>query len=166
MPGPLGSSPELMELTLRDATSADADSVRRIVFAVLEEYGLRPDPDGVDADLVDPAAYYRAPGGSFFVLTTGESEVVGCGGLYPLTTEEAEIRKMYLLPAVRGLGLGKRLLERLIETARAAGFRRVSLETASVLREAIALYQRRGFVPADHEPNVQRCDRAFVLDLT
>ena len=97
--------------------------------------------------------------------------VVGCGGLYPLSDHEAAIRKMYLLPMARGHGLGGALLQSLIEAARAKGVHRLSLETKSVLHEAIALYRRFGFTetplvsPHTDLPATPRADRAFALDL-
>lgn len=149
---------------MRPAAPADGPAIRRIVFAVLEEYGLTPDPAGADADLDDIQANYLDRGGAFHVVVA-DGAIVGCGGLYPLADGTAEIRKMYLLPAARGHGLGSAMLERLLDDARARGFRRVTLETASVLREAIALYRKRGFVVVEHENRVKRCDLAFALEL-
>lgn len=73
---------------------------------------------------------------------------------------------MYLTPAVRGKGLGRRLLEDLLAMARSRGHRRVVLDTASVLKEAIALYRSRGFQPYDNPDRVQRCDQSMFLKLT
>jgi putative acetyltransferase len=72
---------------------------------------------------------------------------------------------MYFLPEARGRGYGRRLLEELIALARARGFRRLTLDTASVLHEAIALYRRMGFVPFQPANMPQRCDQAYVLHL-
>jgi GNAT superfamily N-acetyltransferase len=139
--------------------------IRALVFSVLREYGLSPDPDGTDADLDDVAQNYFDRGGTFRVLVSPAEEVVGCGGLYPLDAEEVEIRKMYFLPEVRGLGLGRALLNELIVTAQERGFRRIVLETASVLKEAISLYARFGFRAVQRDHMARRCDQAYVLDL-
>jgi putative acetyltransferase len=72
---------------------------------------------------------------------------------------------MYLLPGARGRGLGRRLLRELVEGARDRRVKRVVLETASVLREAIVLYRASGFVPVRREHLARRCDQAYVLDL-
>jgi GNAT superfamily N-acetyltransferase len=149
----------------RDARRGDEPEVRRIVFAVLAEYGLSPDPAGTDADLVDLVASYVNRGGAFRIVENEQGEIVGCGGLYRLSEAEAEIRKMYLLPAVRGQGIGRALLEDLIAAARQRGCSRVSLETASVLKEAMALYRRFGFVETHRDDLARRCDKAFALDL-
>ena len=118
-----------------------------------------------DADLQDIASSYLKRGGVFRVLVDDSGAVVGCGGLYPLTNGEAEIRKMYFLPSARGKGYGRRLLDELLAEARKRGYRRVVLETASQLREAIALYRSAGFKPYQREHLACRCDQAFALDL-
>ena len=148
----------------RDFKRDDAIDVRRIVTSVLREYGLSPECGGIDADLDDIQGSYIDRGGMFLVIESGAA-VAGCGGLYPLDTDEAEIRKMYLLPDARGHGLGRQLLQQLLDGARAGGFRRVTLETASVLKEAIGLYQSFGFRKVRREHYAGRCDQAYALNL-
>jgi GNAT superfamily N-acetyltransferase len=150
---------------LRAATNGDADEVRRLVFAVLEEYGLRGDPEGTDSDLDDVEGNYARAGGLFDVAVDDAGRIVGTVGLFPLREGVCELRKMYLLPEVRGKGLGRRLLDHALARARALGFRRVELETAGVLVEAIRLYERAGFRPIPSDHLASRCDRAFALDL-
>ena len=72
---------------------------------------------------------------------------------------------MYLATASRGHGFGRRLLEHALSRARELGFSRVVLETASVLREAVALYERYGFRRYKPEHVAARCDAAYFLDL-
>lgn len=153
------------EFRFREATAEDGPIIRSIVASVLAEYGLPSDPEGIDADLADVVSGYRDRGGSFRVLSDADGAIVGCGGLYPVTEKEAEIRKMYFLPPARGLGLGRRLLDDLIALATERGFERVVIETASVLKEAVSLYRRRGFVPFTHAHPAGRCDQAYVLEL-
>ena len=150
---------------LRPATSADGPAVRDLVFGVLREYGLKPDPADTDADLNDIEASYLARGGLFQVLETPDGRIIGSVGLYPLGPGVCELRKMYLAPAARGQGQGRRLLEHALAAARARGFRRIVLETATVLKEAIALYRRYGFQPYQADHVASRCDQTYALDL-
>jgi putative acetyltransferase len=154
------------DLIIRDASNADGAAIREIVYTVLEEYGLAPDPDGTDADLADLEGNYWKSGGVFRVVLSVEGSVVGCGGLFGVTSTEAELRKMYLLRAARGRGLGRLLLKQLIADARRLGYQRVVLETASVLAEAIALYRSAGFSPVPREHLSSRCDQAWMLSLS
>jgi GNAT superfamily N-acetyltransferase len=152
----------------RPATNADAKTVRSIVFAALQEYGLPPDPTSTDADLNDIEASYQRSGGLFDLLVDSTGVVVGSIGLVPTGGGRCELRKMYLAPSHRGRGLGKRLLRHALERAPQLGFRRVELETANVLRVAIGLYESFGFrvFDPDHlSAGPARADLAYYLDL-
>ena len=124
---------------------------------------MTPDTCGTDADLEDIEASYG--GGLFDLLLGDDDEIVGTVGLYRKSGTVVELRKMYLRKSARGKGHGKRLLEHGIAAARALGYRRIELETAAVLIEAIDLYRKYGFEPVDPENPTPRCDRAFALDL-
>jgi putative acetyltransferase len=150
---------------LRTATNADGGQIRDLVYAVLEEYGLKPDPESTDADLADIEQAYFASGGAFYVLEDRNGSIIGACGLYRIDERTCELRKMYLHRDYRGQGLGKRLLEDALIQARRRGFTRVVLETASVLKEAIALYQTYGFTPHEPDHMSARCDQAYILEL-
>ncbi len=154
------------ELRLRPATNADAEAVRSLVFGVLGEYGLAVDPTATDRDLFDIEAGYAARGGCFDVLVDENDRIVGSYGLYPLREGACELRKMYLERAFRGRGLGKAIMMRALEQARALGFARVELETAAVLVEAISLYKFFGFKPFTPDHMSCRCDQAMFLELS
>ena len=89
---------------IRDASNADEAAIREVVYSVLAEYGLAPDPGGTDADLADLEGNYWNSGGVFHLVLSPEGSPVGCAGLFRLSSTEAELRKMYLLPAARGRG--------------------------------------------------------------
>lgn len=152
------------DISFREAHDGDGASVRGVVFSVLEEYGIQPSPDTTDADLFGIDSFYWSRGGMFEVLVDSEGAVVGTFGLVPMSDGVAELRKMYLSPEFRGKGIGKLTLSRAIEKARAMGFSKLYLETATPLKEAIALYESFGFRPTD-EVHASRCDRAYTLDL-
>lgn len=150
---------------LRLAAASDGAAVQTLVFGILQEYGLRADPDGVDADLSDVNRHYFALGGWFAVLTDSRGTIVGTAGLHPVEPGVVELRKMYLAKEHRGRGLGKALLLLAMAEARRLGFCRMILETASVLREAVALYRRHGFVVRPGSPCVCRCDMVMERNL-
>jgi putative acetyltransferase len=153
------------DVRIRAATNHDAWRIRRLVFATLGEYGLRPDPETTDADLTDIEASYLKSGGLFEVIEDAEGNLLGTVGLYPLDGETCELRKMYFAPRLRGRGLGRQVLERTVTAARRLGFKRMTLETASVLEQAIKLYTRFGFRPYESAHMSARCDQTFFLDL-
>lgn len=152
------------EVFARLATNADGESVRRLVFDVLREYGLNPDPEGTDADLKDIEGSYAQRGGVFEILEDSQGNLLGTVGLYPVDAETIELRKMYFASEARGRGLGSRTLQRMIETARILGYKKIYLETAGVLKEAVGLYRKFGFIETA-EKHSPRCDQAYFLNL-
>ena len=149
----------------RPACNGDADAVRALVFGVLREYGLAPDPAGTYADLNDIEAHYWRTGGWFLVVTDAGGGIVGTIALHRREGGTAELRKMYLAPTARGRGVGKSMLEQALTEARRRGYQRVILETAAVLREAVALYRHYGFQPIATAGLAPRCDLVMSLDL-
>jgi putative acetyltransferase len=77
-----------------------------------------------------------------------ESELVGCGAIKRLDAEHAELKSMRTSPELRGKGIGKRVLQFILNEARHRGYRRISLETGSMklFEPARALYEAHGFV--------------------
>jgi putative acetyltransferase len=151
---------------LRPATNADCQRVVDLVYTVLGEYGLQPDPQGTDADLNDIEQSYLQRGGVFYVLEGKDGSIIGSYGLYPMEAGACELRKMYLHRDYRGEGHGRRMLKDALAKAKQLGFKRITLETASVLKEAIRLYESYGFQPYRPDHLSCRCDQAYALDLT
>jgi putative acetyltransferase len=152
------------ELSIRSATNEDRDQIEELVFGILRSFDLALDREGTDRDLSDIESNYLDRGGVFEVVENRDGKIVGTVGLYPLDETTIELRKMYFDPSIRGRGLGKQLLTKMIEKAKNLGYLRVYLETASVLTRAVHLYESAGFKPVDvkHTP---RCDQAYVLEL-
>jgi len=101
---------------------------------------------GFDPKLSIPAdaAELRPPAGSL-VIARLRGRPVGCGALKFHGKRPCELKRMWIAPVARGLGVGRRLLAELEGQARAAGARMVRLETNRALREAIALYRSAGY---------------------
>jgi putative acetyltransferase len=89
----------------------------------------------------------RRPQMRFFAARAGV-ETVGCGGCW-LHDDYAEIKRVYVSPQARGLGLAKRLMDRIEDEARAAGMRIARLETGIHQPEAIGLYRKLGYALRD-----------------
>jgi GNAT superfamily N-acetyltransferase len=152
------------QLLFRPARAGDEPAIRELVFSSLKERGLPTDAH-TDADLDDVYEFYVAGGGDFRILATEAGAIVGSIGLKPVDKRTIELRKMYLHPAHRGHHHGKRMLEWAITRSRELGFKRITLETAAVLKEAISLYTSHGFKPYDGEKCSSRCDQTYELDL-
>ena len=96
----------------------------------------------------------RPPAGEFFVAYL-HGEAVGCGAIKHHPDGATDIKRMWIAPSARGLGLGRRLLEHLEAAARASGARVAHIETSAALTEALALYRSAGWTevaPFNDEP--------------
>lgn len=102
-------------------------------------------PDGFDVS--EAAGDHQAFGGTTgrFVVARSDGTAVGCGGLQTLADGAAEIKRMWVHPDWRGLGLAGRLLRRLEEEAAVGGHDVVRLDTNRTLTDAIAMYRRAGY---------------------
>ena len=143
-------------ISYRQATNSDGSNIRQIIFATLESYGLSLDTADTDKDLFDIELYY--PYNTFWVLLDQDDTIKGSFALFHWDHHNAEIRKMYFHPSIRGLGLGNWVMQFLILKAIEMGYRTLSLETASVLKEAISLYEKHQFVTACGDIHSHRCD--------
>jgi GNAT superfamily N-acetyltransferase len=88
---------------------------------------------------------FAPPSGTFLVVRYNEA-LVGCGGFKRDAGGAAYLKRMWIAPEARGLGLGKRLLKALEEKARSLGYSTVRLETERSLTEAQQLYRASGYV--------------------
>jgi putative acetyltransferase len=160
-----------IDVTFRRATNRDCEVAQRVVDDALREYGLGVILDGGDIDLTNIEAYYDARGGHFELLEGARGEVLGVLAWRPGGDRVMELKKLYLVPAARGRGLGRRALTRVVDAARAAGARSIVLETAAALKEANQLYTKFGFVQArgadagSFATLSEQCDLAYRLDL-
>ena len=150
---------------IRRATNDDCADVIKLVSSVLDEFHLPFDPEAKDADLTDIERTYFQSGGVFEVIEDKSGRMLGTYGLFPLNDITCELRKMYFLREIRGMGLGRAVLERAVAHARRLGFKTIVLETISVLERAIHLYTRFGFVPTTIEHPNARVDQRFMLEL-
>ena len=135
--------------TIRPWQPRDRDPAAALIASVLAEYGLAWEPTGADQDVIQVETAYWQGGGEFWVIET-EGTLVGTGAFYPI-----DIALGY-----RGQGLGKFLLQQLEGAIAARGFTEIWIETASVLQEAVCLYERNGYQPATGVETA-RCDRVY-----
>lgn len=150
------------DFQIRPWEQLDREEAAEIIRSALAEYGLPWEPSGADRDVFQVEDAYLAVGGEFWVIEQ-QGKLVGTGAYYPVERGEkaVEIRKMYLSSAVRGKGLGRYLLQELEKAIAKRGFQKIWIETASVLKEAVKLYESSGYQPATGV-ETKRCDRVYV----
>jgi DNA-binding MarR family transcriptional regulator/GNAT superfamily N-acetyltransferase len=144
-----------VEFTPVDFRSADAERCLQKYYAELA--ARFPDGFALHADDA-PAADEIAPPGGRMLLARLFGEPVGCGAIRTLEPGVGEIKRMWISPEVRGLGVGRRLLAELERVASELELRKVRLDTNGSLAEAIHLYRTCGYreIPAyNHNPYAQ-----------
>jgi DNA-binding MarR family transcriptional regulator/GNAT superfamily N-acetyltransferase len=145
-----------------DPASPVARSTLAAYFAELDERfesGFDPRQGGADDD-----AAMRAPDGVFLVMRS-DAAPIGCGGVLRVDDRSGEIKRMWVHPDWRGLGLGSRLLARLETAARDLGRDRIVLDTNATLLEAIAMYERAGYRSIERYNDNPYAQRWFAKDL-
>ncbi|MBA5686129.1 GNAT family N-acetyltransferase [Rugamonas apoptosis] len=90
---------------------------------------------------------YAAPEGQL-LLAWKDGEVVGCAALRQVDAQTCEMKRVYVRPAARGENLGRRLVQRILEAARDAGYSRLCLDVLPEFIAAQRLYASLGFVEA------------------
>lgn len=145
----------------RDGKLGDEKSVLEVVGIVLGQYGLALSEDNVDLDVTDLEKYYFNNNG-WFQVVEDNGKIVGSVGIYKIDDEECELRKMYLLEEYRGQGIGKRLIENALEKAKELGYSKITLQTNSLLKKAIPLYNKYGFKEDPEAEVCCRCDMAML----
>ncbi len=153
------------DFLIRGWTASDRAPAAEIIRSVLVEYGLGWEPEGADRDVLQIETFYQAAGGEFWVIER-QGKLVGTGAYYPIQRGQnaVEIRKMYLLPEAREQGLGRFLLQALETAIATRNFEQIWIETASVLAEAVTLYESSGYQPATGV-ETERCDRVYFKTL-
>lgn len=99
-----------------------------------------------DGELAALPGQYAPPAGELFLARDAAGALLGCVGPRPLAEDGCcEMKRLFLLPAARGLGLGRALTEAVVDQARRAGYRELRLDTLASMTAAQALYGKMGF---------------------
>jgi ribosomal protein S18 acetylase RimI-like enzyme len=142
----------LVDVDVEDPRTADARFCLRSYYAELDDrFDTGFDPDRA---ISTTAEELTEPAGLLLVARL-HGEAIGCGALKLRGDVPFYIKRMWVAPEARGLGVGRRLLAELEDQARRRGAEVVSLETNKTLREAASLYRSAGYVevePFNDEP--------------
>lgn len=121
------------------------------VVGIFREYVTCPTVDlgfqDYEQEFATLPGAYAAPDGCLLLARAGDA-VVGCAALRRVDARTAEMKRVYLRPAARGTGRGRRLVTAVLTEARRLGYQRVCLDVLPEFTSAQALYRSPGFVPA------------------
>ena len=127
----------------------DVEAVRLLFLEYQDSLGVDLCFQGFDRELAELPGDYTPPGGRLLVARDGGA-AVACVALRRLHAETCEMKRLYVRPSHRGLGLGRALAEAVVSEARLIGYERMRLDTLPSMAEAAVLYESMGF--RDIEP--------------
>ena len=139
---------ELPNILIRPIISDDNNAIATIIRSTLKEFNANHPGTVYHDESTDHLSELFTVEGSFYFVAEAARELIGGAGIYPtpgIPDGVCELVKMYLLPAGRGIGLGKRLIQLCLDTAKSNGYRKVYLETMPELINAVPLYEKLGF---------------------
>ena len=159
------------ELSVRPIQARDDARMAEIIRTVMPEFGA----SGAGFAIHDPevdwmSKSYAQPRSAYWVVER-DGVVEGGGGLAPLEGGDAdtcELRKMYFLPSLRGMGAGAEIMRRSLDAARDFGFKRVYIETLTGMDAAMRLYERSGFKPIEKPMGATGhggCNTFYLMEL-
>ncbi len=134
------------DISLHPADTPEGVATVRALFReYAEAIGTDLEYQGFSAELAALPSPYVKPSGALLIAHVGD-DVAGCVGLRPIDASVGEMKRLYVRHAFRGLGLGKRLVEAIVQSARQAGYLELRLDTLPAMASAQALYEQLGFV--------------------
>ncbi len=143
----------LADVVIRPIARADDEVMGQVIRRVMTEFGAVGCGFSIEDPEVDHMSRAYAGKRATYFVAKRDGVLLGGSGVAPLDGSDdpdlCELRKMYVLPEGRGLGLGRRLMDLCLEAARRRGFKRVYLETLDSMAQARHLYDKYGFAPLD-----------------
>jgi putative acetyltransferase len=153
-------------LRLRPTITEDTPGILALIGAIFREYDCLLDAEHEDTHLLDPGTYFRQRGGEFWVVEENGAVAATVG--FTSVKGIAELKSLYVDPALRRQGWGGRLTGLVINEARARGCLRVELWSDTRFTKAHSLYRRLGFQQSGerdlHDSNHSR-EYGFFLPL-
>lgn len=152
-----------MPKILRAESEDHFEEVRVLMSEYVEWDRLQTEKLGLDAKEFTQFYYGQskeelpgvfAPPRGCLLLAFDTGRVAGCGAIQPFDQNSCELKRMYVRPAFRGLGAGRKIADALIANARVAAYESIRLETTIFMQSATAMYESLGF---------RRCEPYYVI---
>lgn len=129
---------------------ADLEAIRALFSAYAASIGIDLAYQDFPAELATLPGRYAPPRGELLLARGRQGEPLGCLALRPIAPAGCcEMKRLYVAPPARGLGLGRALVEAVMAEAVRIGYREMRLDTLPSMAEALQLYRKAGFVPIE-----------------
>ncbi len=143
----------------------------KIIKNVGQEYGAIGEGFGPsDPEVKAMSKYYDDKNSKRYLVASIDGKIVGGGGIAPFSesTDVCELKKLFLSPEGRGLGIGRKLTDECLSYAKRKGYKKCYLDTLKVMASAISLYEKMGFEHLEHplEGTIHnKCDVWMIKEL-
>ena len=128
------------------STADDLAEIKKLFRAYVDWLDIDLSYQGFEEELAGLPGKYASPSGALFLARNGKGVVLGCIALRPMEEGRiCEIKRLYVSPEARGLGVGSALVGKVITAARQIGYQRARLDTLPTMTGAIKLYRGAGF---------------------
>ncbi len=132
------------QLSMIQAAGRNIETVQELWREYWDGLHFSPEFQGFAGELASLPGVYAPPLGRL-LLAFRQGEPAGTAALRPLAGRGCEAKRLYVRPQFRGVGVGRALLENLMEEARAGGYQEMYGDTLESMQPALALYGRFGF---------------------
>lgn len=142
----------ILEASKEEHFQTGADLFREYADAIQVDLCFQ----GFEMELQELHLQYARPTGCLFLVRGIDEQYMGCVAVRKIDASTAELKRMYVRPQARGLGLGHTLLQKALEAAAELGYRKIRLDTMPSMESAIRLYEKMGFYqinPYRHNPH-------------
>ncbi|MEI6873988.1 MAG: GNAT family N-acetyltransferase [Spirochaetota bacterium] len=123
---------------------ADIEELKRIISMYVSSLHINLSFQDIDRELEDFPKKYDEPEGAFVVAKVN-GMTCGCVGLRKIGQGICEMKRLYVLDEFKGRGIGRRLVQRIVEEGRVKGYAKMRLDTLRDMKPALALYRASGF---------------------
>ncbi len=128
-------------------STGDVAAARQLFEAYARALPIDLSYQDFSAELASLPGRYAPPRGELLLALDTKGNAIGCVALRPMEPDGCcEMKRLYVTPQGRGLGLGRALVNAVLEAASRIGYREIRLDTLPSMTEAMALYKRAGFV--------------------
>ena len=151
------------EVIIRTAEPTDNSAGSSLVFAILRSFDIEPDIEGFEADVA--ALGTKKEPGIFQFVAELRGMIVGVATLDLKEGVNGLLSGIYVDPSIRRRGIGRRLLQHIVDTAKSEGCKKLSLETRERFADAIKLYEANGWTRDKDYPQGYGPECSFILNL-
>lgn len=144
-------------------TAADLAAIAELFRAYAASLEIDLAYQDFEEEVASLPGKYAAPEGALLLARDAQGEPVGCVALRQMLPDGCcEMKRLFVAPSGRGLGLGRALLNAILEEATRCGYREIRLDTLSTMEAALALYRKGGFMPIAPYYDTPVADTVFL----